>query len=90
MLVIAFLLTSLIVTGLVGSAGKLTQAALGAEGRAEQAERELRLALRTIPAMVGSARPDGFLEFLNHRWLEYFRTPFSGRAGLGLDGRNSP
>jgi PAS domain S-box-containing protein len=82
-LVIAFLLTSLIVTGLVGSARKLTQAALGAEGRAEQAKRELRLALETIPAMVGSARPDGFLEFFNHRWLEYLGRPLEDVRGWG-------
>src|SRR5580704_5988671 len=75
-LVIAFLLTSLIVTGLVRRSRKLTEAALQAEVVAKQAERELRLAIKTIPALVWSALPDGSLDFINQRWEE---------IGLSLD-----
>jgi PAS domain S-box-containing protein len=75
-LVIVFLLTSLMVTGLVRRARKLTEAALQAEVLAKQAERELRLAIETIPALVWSALPDGSVNFINERWEE---------IGLSLD-----
>ena len=75
-LVIVFLLTPLTVTGLVRRARKLTEAALQAEVLAKQAERELRLAVNTIPALVWSALPDGSLDFINQRWEE---------IGLSLD-----
>jgi PAS domain S-box-containing protein len=75
-LVIVFLLTSLMVTGLVRRSRKLTEAALQAEVVAKQAERELRLAIKTIPALVWSALPDGSLDFINQRWEE---------IGLSLD-----
>jgi PAS domain S-box-containing protein len=68
-LVIVFLLTSLTVTGLVRRARKLTEVA-------RQAERELQLAINTIPALVWTALPDGSLDFINQRWEE---------IGLSLD-----
>ena len=49
---------------------------LQAEALAKQAERELRLAINTIPALVWTALPDGSLDFINHRWEE---------IGLSLD-----
>ena len=67
-LAIVFLLTPLTVTGLVRRARKLTIAALQAEVLASQAERELRLAVNTIPALVWSALPDGSRDFFNQRW----------------------
>jgi PAS domain S-box-containing protein len=75
-LLVVFLLTPLIVTGLVRRARKLTEAALQAEVLAKQAERELRLAVNTIPALVWTALPDGSLDFINQRWQE---------IGLSLD-----
>jgi PAS domain S-box-containing protein len=75
-LVIVFLVTPLTVAGLVRRARKLTEAALRAEVVAKQAERELRLAINTIPALVWSALPDGSLDFINRRWRE---------IGLSLD-----
>jgi PAS domain S-box-containing protein len=75
-LVIVFLLTPLTVTGLVRRARKLTEAALQAEVTAKHAERELRLAINTIPALVWTALPDGSLDFINQRWQE---------IGLSLD-----
>jgi PAS domain S-box-containing protein len=67
---IVFLLTPLTVTGLVRRARKLTGAALQAEAVAKRAEREHRLAVNTIPALVWSALPDGSLDFINRRWEE--------------------
>lgn len=75
-LVIVFLLTSLMVTWLVRRSRKLTEAALQAEVVAKQAERELRLAIKTIPALLWTALPDGSLDFINQRWEE---------IGLSLD-----
>jgi PAS domain S-box-containing protein len=49
---------------------------LQAEAVAKRAERELRLAIKTIPALVWTALPDGSLDFVNQRWEE---------IGLSLD-----
>jgi PAS domain S-box-containing protein len=47
----------------------------------QQSEDHLRLAIDTIPMMVGITRPDGSTDFLNQRWLEY--TGLSLEHGLG-------
>jgi PAS domain S-box-containing protein len=47
-----------------------------AEAVAKRAERELRLAINTIPALVWTALPDGSVDFINQRWEE---------IGLSLD-----
>ena len=36
-----------------------------------KSERQLRLAIDTIPAMAWTLLPDGTLDFVNRRWLEY-------------------
>jgi PAS domain S-box-containing protein len=36
-----------------------------------RSEDRLRLVVDTAPAMLDSARPDGYLDFFNKRWLEY-------------------
>jgi PAS domain S-box-containing protein len=41
-----------------------------AEAKVSQAERELRLAIDTIPALVWTTLPDGTLDFINQRWAE--------------------
>jgi PAS domain S-box-containing protein len=51
------------------------------EARLAKAERELRLTLDTIPALAWRTRPDGFVEYLNKRWLEY--TGLSLERALG-------
>lgn len=40
-------------------------------------ESQLRLAIDTIPGLVWTALPDGYIDFLNQRWLDY--------TGLTLD-----
>jgi PAS domain S-box-containing protein len=47
-----------------------------AEEAVKQAEDRIRLVIDTIPTMAWSLRPDGVLDFLNQRWLDY--------AGLSL------
>jgi PAS domain S-box-containing protein len=44
-------------------------------------QRELRLAIDTIPALVWSTLPDGSRDFVSQRWLEY--TGLSLTQGLG-------
>ena len=46
-------------------------AAKEAEERIRQNERELRTTLETIPASVISTLPDGSIDFVNQRWLDY-------------------
>ena len=46
-------------------------AAKEAEERIRQDERELRITLETIPASVSSTLPDGSVDFVNQRWLDY-------------------
>ncbi|HJQ23666.1 MAG TPA: PAS domain S-box protein [Blastocatellia bacterium] len=50
---------------------KRTEAAL------RQSEDRVRLIINTIPVMTWSVRPDGVVDFLNQRWMEY--------AGLTLE-----
>ena len=42
-----------------------------AEEAVKQAEDRIRLIIDTIPTMAWSLRPDGVLDFLNQRWLDY-------------------
>jgi PAS domain S-box-containing protein len=55
--------------------------------RAEEALREsetnLRLIVGTIPALVWCATPDGKLEYVNQRIMNYLGAPFSGLVGHG-------
>jgi PAS domain S-box-containing protein len=46
-----------------------------------QPDDQLRLIIDNVPAMVWTARPDGFCDFINRRWLEY--TGLSLKVGLG-------
>ncbi|HUI44069.1 MAG TPA: sigma-54-dependent Fis family transcriptional regulator [Terriglobia bacterium] len=48
-----------------------------AEDAVARSEDRLRLVIDTIPALVGSMLPDGSVQFINRRWLEY--------AGLFLE-----
>src|SRR6266404_5268825 len=48
-----------------------------AEEAVRRSEEHLRLVIDTIPTMAWSVRPDGVVDFLNQRWLDY--------AGLSLE-----
>jgi PAS domain S-box-containing protein len=41
----------------------------------KRGEEELRLAVDTISAYLHTARPDGLVDFLNRRWLDYLGLP---------------
>src|ERR1700682_4901692 len=42
-----------------------------AEAALQQSEDRLRLIIDTIPTMAWSHRPDGALDFVNQRWMDY-------------------
>jgi PAS domain S-box-containing protein len=42
-----------------------------AEDAVRAKEQELRATINTIPAPAWSTRPDGYVDFLNQRWLDY-------------------
>jgi len=46
-------------------------------------ERELRLLVETIPALVWRARPEGNIDYINKRMLEYLGAPFDELIGWG-------
>src|SRR5882724_2275858 len=46
-------------------------AAKAAEKRIRRNERELRITIETIPALVSSTLPDGSLDFISQSWLDY-------------------
>ena len=49
------------------------------------AERELKLAIDTIPALVWVTLPDGSCSFNNRRWLEYTGLTFEEALGWGYE-----
>jgi PAS domain S-box-containing protein len=73
----AFFLTSLIVSGLTGGLCRQTKAARDAQARATRYQKEMRLAVDTMPALAWRTQPDGYCEFVNQPWLDY--------TGLSLD-----
>ena len=46
-----------------------------AEGTSNAIEERMRLIIDTIPIMAWSLRPDGTIDFVNKRWLEYTGIP---------------
>jgi PAS domain S-box-containing protein len=59
-----------------GIAEDITERKLAADA-AKQTEDRIRLIIDTIPVMAWSVRPDGVVDFLNQRWIDY--------AGLSLE-----
>jgi PAS domain S-box-containing protein len=82
-LVLAFLTATLAAVGVIDRSRRQTREALSAHQALERAlnendvlKNEFRIALDMLPTLSWVARPDGSVEFLNQRWLEY--------AGLSL------
>jgi PAS domain S-box-containing protein len=48
---------------------------------AKEAEEKVRLIINTVPGLLWTARPDGWVDFLNQRWLDY--TGMTLERGLG-------
>jgi PAS domain-containing protein len=46
---------------------------------------QLRLIIDSLPAMVWTARPDGYRDFVNSRWLEYTGLSFEKAVGTGFE-----
>jgi PAS domain S-box-containing protein len=44
---------------------------------------QIRFAVDALPGLVWSSRPDGFVDFLNLRWLEYTGLPLEQAIGWG-------
>ncbi len=49
----------------------------------KQTEDRLRLAIDTTPALIHSARPDGYIDYFNKGWLDYFGVPVEELYGWG-------
>ncbi len=47
------------------------------------AEVDPRLVIDVTPALIFSARPDGYLDYFNDRWLEWLGVPIDAVAGWG-------
>ncbi|HXB45504.1 MAG TPA: PAS domain S-box protein [Puia sp.] len=62
---------------LVGGVGVDITERIEAEEAVRRSEEHLRLVIDTIPIMAWSTRPDGIVNFLNQRWLDY--------SGLSLE-----
>jgi PAS domain S-box-containing protein len=52
-----------------------------AEDALRKSEKELREVVDTIPALIHTARPDGYIDYFNKRWLEYFGVTLDEVAG---------
>ena len=52
-----------------------------AENALRKSEKELRDVVDTIPALIHTARPDGYIDYFNSRWLEYFGVTLDEVAG---------
>jgi PAS domain S-box-containing protein len=60
---------------------QLRSEAKQAEEQIRRNERELRTLVEAIPAYVGTALPDGSVDFISQSWLDY--TGFSREQGMG-------
>ena len=49
----------------------------------KRAEDRLRLVVDTTPALIHTARPDGYLDYFNQRWLEYLGLALEDVCGWG-------
>ena len=52
-----------------------------AEEALQASERDLSLMINTIPAMIHTARADGYLDYFNEPWLEYLGTTLDNVTG---------
>jgi PAS domain S-box-containing protein len=52
-----------------------------AEEALQSSERDLRLMIDAIPGMIHTARPDGYLDYFNQRWLEFVGCSLSDVEG---------
>ena len=51
---------------------------------------DVHVLVDSIPALIPTARPDGYLDYFNQPWLEYLGVTLDKVAGLELDRFHSP
>jgi hypothetical protein len=49
-----------------------------------------QLLIDSIPALIPTTPPEGYLDFFNQIWLGYVGHSLGESAGLEMDGRDSP
>jgi PAS domain S-box-containing protein len=54
-----------------------------AEEALQSSQRNLSLTINAIPALIHSARPDGYIDFLNKGWLDFVGLPLEEVVGWG-------
>ncbi|WP_167458705.1 PAS domain-containing protein [Mesorhizobium kowhaii] len=62
----------------------------GAEAAPFRSEQELRLLVETLPTLVWQAEPEGNIEYVNKRVLDYFGAPLDEITGWGWVDRVHP
>jgi PAS domain S-box-containing protein len=60
------------------------------ENALRQSEDHLRLVIDTVPALIHTGRPDGYLDYFNRRWLDYVGLPLEEVAGWKWTEVNHP
>src|SRR5499427_6476267 len=61
-----------------------------AEEALQSSQRDLILTIDAIPGMIHAARPDGYLDYFNRRWLEYLGCSLSDIEGWNWTARIHP
>jgi PAS domain S-box-containing protein len=61
-----------------------------AEEALQSSQRDLSLMIDAIPGMIHTARPDGYLDYFNHPWLEYMGCSLSDIEGWNWTARIHP
>jgi PAS domain S-box-containing protein len=56
----------------------------------EASERQFRELVENLPDLAWTARPDGFIEYYNHRWYEYTGTTLEDMQGWGWTAVHDP
>jgi len=49
-----------------------------------------QLLIDSIPALIPTTPPEGYLDFFNQIWLGYLGVSLGESVGLEMDGRDSP
>jgi PAS domain S-box-containing protein len=60
------------------------------ESLAERGELQFRMLFDLMPQLGWTARPDGFIDFYNHRWYEYTGTSWESQQGWGWKDVHDP
>jgi len=61
-----------------------------AEEALQASQRDLSVMIDAIPGMINTARPDGYLDYFNRRWLEYLGCSLNDLEGWNWTARIHP